>query len=65
MEKIEEVFKWPKIKEDNKSFTTGMGREVQPSFNQNRTKINFRTYLEHIEKDRKIKPIDSVLQIQG
>lgn len=26
MEKMEEVFKWPKVREDSKSFTTGINR---------------------------------------
>lgn len=61
------------MREDNKSFTTGMNREIQPILNQNRTKINFRTYLEHIDKDRKSRANDqlkltdpvSKIQIEG
>jgi hypothetical protein len=37
---------------------------MQPPLNQNRTKINFRTYLEHIEKDRRhIKLTEPLIKI--
>lgn len=46
------------MREDSKSFTTGLNRQFNPIIHENKTKINFRTYLEHIEKDlRNPKPI--------
>lgn len=53
------------MKEDSKSFTTGINRDIQPAL-PNKTKINFRTYLDHIDKEKKqSKPFDSILRIQG
>lgn len=48
MNKIQDVFHWPKIRDESKSFTSHMNESPQ----RERTKINFKTYLEHIDRDK-------------
>lgn len=63
MDKIQDVFHWPKIREDSKSFTSHVNYE---SPQRERTKINFKTYLEHIDRDKnKKKPSNPQFEIQG
>ena len=52
MEKIKQVFVRPKLKNETLSFTGKISKQNQSS-PQYRTKMNFRTYLEHIDQEKK------------
>ena len=63
MDKMQDVFHWPKIRDETKSFSSQVNHE---SPQRERTKINFKTYLEHIDRDKnKKKSSNPQLEVQG